>query len=370
MGKTVIQLRALLFFIVIVVFTAVVVGFIYQGYFEQNSISQRYYPSQTQSVFEPVLPNAPVKLPDDFRFHNQYQHERWHYFANLEDQNGEHYSVQWTYTRVATDDREGGGWQNPHLYISYVVVSSDKQVWKEQRLARGGIGQAGLTHQPFRLWIDNWQLYSSGRTPFPGVLSLASDSFNIQLKIKAEAPCVLPGEKGYVEKYPLLSVASYNFACPFLKVEGDLKLDKNELKIVQGQGWMSKEWGTGLFRGINNNLDWFTFHLDSETVLSVSRYRQSQTTAYWRGELFRSSGQVTNLLPKDILIQPTEFSYLTNGKRIPVAWKIEVKKLDISLTAHMSNTELWLPFVIPYWQGSIRASGSHNASGFMLLMGY
>ncbi|MBU2899100.1 carotenoid 1,2-hydratase [Vibrio hepatarius] len=360
----------MLFFIVPLVSTAVVVGVIYQHYFGQAITPQRYYLSQAQSVFEPVLPNEPVKLPDDFSFHNQYQHERWHYFANLEDQNGEQYSVQWTYARVATDDRDGQGWQDPHLYISYVVISSDKQVWKEQRLARGGIGQAGLIRQPFQLWIDNWQLRSSGRTPFPGDLYLAGDRFDIQLKIKAQAPCALPGERGYVEKYPLLSVASYNFACPFLKVEGELKLEKHDLKIVKGQGWMSKEWGTGLFRGINNHLDWFTFNLDAETVLSVSLYRQSQTTAYWRGELFRSSGHVTNLLPEDILIQPTEFSYLTNGKRLPIAWKIEVKKLNINLAVKASNTALWLPFVIPYWQGPIKTYGSHEASGFMLLMGY
>ncbi|MDF5281273.1 carotenoid 1,2-hydratase, partial [Vibrio parahaemolyticus] len=69
---------------------------------ELNSILTR----ENQTIFEPVLPNEHVSLPSDFRFHPEYQHEWWHYFAKLKDEQGKIYNVQWSYFRVATDERE------------------------------------------------------------------------------------------------------------------------------------------------------------------------------------------------------------------------------------------------------------------------
>ena len=124
MGKANSQLRLLTVFVLIVAITTSAIGFVYLQYFlpqKTNSDSLPYI-TKTQSIFEPVLPNVPVKLPEDFRLHGQYQHELWHYFAMLEDDRGERYSLQWSYIRVATDDRESKGWQEPHLYISYAVI--------------------------------------------------------------------------------------------------------------------------------------------------------------------------------------------------------------------------------------------------------
>ncbi len=50
--------------------------------------------------------------------------------------------AQWSFFRIATDERETRGGQSPQIYISNVVISSDSKVWKESEcLARGGIGQ-------------------------------------------------------------------------------------------------------------------------------------------------------------------------------------------------------------------------------------
>ncbi|WP_042987219.1 lipocalin-like domain-containing protein [Vibrio coralliilyticus] len=336
----------------------------------KNSSVNHVMQSEPTQVFEPVLPNSPVKIPVDFRFHNEYQHEWWHFFANVKDQNGEEYGIQWSYFRVSMDDRDGIGWQSPQLYISHVVVSNKDKVWKEQRLARGGIGQAGMTNRPFRIWIDNWFWRSLGKTPFPGQLSAASDSFNVQLQTIAHGPYVLPGDKGYVEKHDLLPIASYNLTNPFLKVKGMLQLGSRKLIPVEGEAWMSKEWGSGLMAEGQKGWDWFVLHLDNETTLSISRYRHAQQLPYLFGALSRKDGKVVKLSAEDMSIEPHESTLFNNGKHIPLQWDIKIPEYDINLTTQVLNQELWLPFVVPYWEGPVQTSGSHQAKGFMQLTGY
>jgi len=77
--------------------------------------------SEHFNVFEPVLPDRTVSLPRDFQFHPEFQHEWWHYFASLKGKDGKKYSVQWSFFRIATDERETPGWQSPQIYISNVV---------------------------------------------------------------------------------------------------------------------------------------------------------------------------------------------------------------------------------------------------------
>lgn len=161
---------------------------------EQSEISD-VLKRESKTIFEPVLPDQHVSLPQDFRFHPDYQHEWWNYFAKVQDKNGKVYNVQWSYFRVATDERDTRGWQNPQLFISHIVVSSGSHVWKEQRVARGGIGQAGMTNRPFRLWIDNWNWRALGSTPFPGNLDVATDTFALDLNTTTNGPFVVNGDQ-------------------------------------------------------------------------------------------------------------------------------------------------------------------------------
>ena len=336
-----------------------------EGVNEVNSVLM----SEQFKVFEPVLPDRTVSLPKDFQFHPEFQHEWWHYFATLEDASGKDYSVQWSFFRIATDEREARGWQSPQIYISNVVVTSATQVWKEQRLARGGIGQAGMTNRPFRIWIDNWNWRALGATPFPGRLSVETDTFGLELDSVTKGPYVLNGENGYQKKHDLLPIASYNFSAPFLALNGTLTLDGVEVE-VSGNAWLHKEWGSGLLGEGQQGWDWFVFNLDDGAALSVSRYRNNHQMPYVFGTLATRSGKVYRLSESDIDIKPLPNSTLLNGRRMPLQWIINVPKYEINVTTRIQRRDMWLPFVIPYWEGPIMASGSHEASGFMQLTGY
>lgn len=336
---------------------------------EQTEVS-KLLRSEDRKVFDPVLPDQTVKLPIDFQFHPDFQHEWWHYFASVVDESGEEYGIQWSYFRVATDERETSGWQSPQLYISNVVITSATQTWKEQRLARGGIGQAGMRNHPFRIWLDNWSWRSLSSTPFPGLLDIQSDDFGLQLATAAIGPYVLNGDKGYQVKHDLLPIASYSFSAPFLSVKGKLRLDESTVLTVKGNAWVNKEWGSGLLAEGQQGWDWFVFNLDDGQTLSVNRSRYNEQLPYVYGTLANRSGAVVNLSDADVSITPLNTSTLPNGRRLPLQWLIEVPEQDIKLTTKVVRRNMWLPFVIPYWEGPIMATGSHEAKGFMQLTGY
>ena len=356
---------------------AMIAGLFWLGY-------QQYYASssplkgnevtilKTQDfpVYEPVLPNDPVVLPSDFAFQNEYQHGWWHFFANVQDSAGNRYGIQWSYFRVTNSEHQGSGWQSSQLYISHVVISNGRKVWKEQRLARGGIGQAGMDVSPFKIWIDNWVWSSLGRTPFPGELNASTDAFNMNLRVNTSGPFVLPGERGYVAKHDLQPLASLNLTAPFLDVAGEISLDGNPSFRVFGEGWMSKEWGNGLLAEGQEGWDWFVFHLDDETTLSVHRYRHRKQKPYIFGTLATNDGKIIKLDESQISVVPLQPTLFSNQKRIPLQWVINVADYDINLTTQVLNEDMWLPFVVPYWEGPITTKGSHDSVGFMQLAGY
>ncbi|GAB2659618.1 lipocalin-like domain-containing protein [Vibrio panuliri] len=326
--------------------------------------------TQTTKEFAVVTEDKPVALPRDFALDPSYQHGWWHFFANVKDANGERYGVQWSFFRISNNPQVVSGWQNSQLYLSHIVVSNEKHVWKEQRIARGGIGQAGVDTAPFKVWLDNWSWSSLGRTPFPGVLSVETDNLNLKLDSVASGPFVLPGNRGYVMKGKVDQLASHNLTAPFIKVSGELALDGGPAFEIEGQAWMSKEWGSGLLNTAQIGWDWFVFHLDHQTTLSVHHYRYQDAANHAVATLSTSSGKVIPISQDEITIIPIQTSLLARHKPIPLEWMINIPKYDISLTTQVQNSNLWLPFVMPYWEGPIRTSGSHNSQGFMQLAGY
>ncbi|MGF1909819.1 carotenoid 1,2-hydratase [Vibrio kasasachensis] len=321
--------------------------------------------------FDTVTSGSTVAIPRDFAPNQDYQHGWWHFFASVKDEQGQRYGIQWSYFRIASDDQDRGGWQNSQLYISHIVVSNDHKVWKEQRLARGGIGQAGVEDIPFKVWIDNWTWSSLGRTPFPGELSIATDNVKLQLDSIASGPFVLPGQRGYVAKDDKTALASHNLTAPFIDVSGELSLDGEKSFRIDGEAWMSKEWGSsGLLPNVQKGWDWFVFHLDHETTLSVHRYRYQDAQYHTVATLSTNSGKVISLKQNEITVVPLQSTLLNGNKLVPLSWVINIPKYQISLTTQVLNANMWLPFILPYWEGPISTTGSHTSFGFMQLAGY
>lgn len=324
---------------------------------------------ENNAVYEPVLPNTPVTLPNDFRFHPEYQQEWWRYVADLKDVNGKTYSVQWIFYRIATDERQDTGWRNPQLYNAQIVVTSGRDVWRQQRMARGGIGQAGFGAKPFRLWLDNWSWRSIGKAPLPGKLSVETDTFSVKLNSFSKGPYVLPGQGGYTQKHDLLPLASYSVQAPFISVMGELVLN-GETIPVSGNGWLDKEWGSELLTQQLQASAMFTLKLNDSMSLSVQQVKLKNHVAYTYGTLATNSGFVASLSDSQISVKAEKEIPLRNGKVIPLVWSIKVPEFDIDVTIRPRMREQWHPFVIQYWEGAVEAINQTDISGFMQLTGY
>lgn len=320
-------------------------------------------------IFDPVLPSTPISFPKDFVSHPSYQHEWWYINANVNSAGGEEFGIQWTLFRFATADTEDSGWQTPQMYMSHVVITSADKKWSEQRFSRGGIGQAGVRANPFRAWIDNWSWSSSNLQLFPSTLSAASDGFSFQLQMDNLGPIVLQGDQGYSKKHDQLPIASHYFSMPFLKIEGSLVLDGERL-TVKGDAWLDREWGSNMMDQEQQGWDWFSFHLDDGRALMVSQYRHNLQQPYRFGSISALDGSVIELTQNDIRMTPLQTTQLSDGRRVPLQWVINIPEYGINLTTQVVRKEQWLPFLIPYWEGPIHAVGSHTAKGFMELTGY
>ncbi|MBD1566956.1 lipocalin-like domain-containing protein [Vibrio sp. S12_S33] len=322
-------------------------------------------------IFEPVLPNNSVVLPRDFKFHPEFQHEWWHYFANVADEKGQQYSIQWSYFRIASDDRTTQGWLNPQIYVSHVVISNADKVWREQRISRGGIGQAGFEIKPFKLWIDNWSWRSLGVSPLPSILDITTDTFSLSLQSTATGSFILPGEGGYQAKHNLLPIASYNVQAPFMTVKGKLTLEglPQTLK-VSGAAWLSKEWGNNLLPSPNRNWDRFVVNVDGHNTLVINRYRPYQQMPYVIGTLIQSSREIITLSEDDIVVSPVATSASSATNNVPLQWIVKIPKYDMRLVIEAANSNKGSTFFIPYWEGPVRVNGNSKITGFMQLTGY
>lgn len=324
-----------------------------------------------QQHYQEVKAERPVVLPQDFSFHPAFQNEWWTLMANVTDSDGHRYGIQWTYMRLAHDDVESISWEHPQLYLAQVAVSDKHHVWKSQRLSRGGIGQAGLSLKPFHLWLDNWDWHGMTESPLPGVLAVDTDEVSFRLSMAAQTPFVLPGQQGYKSLNRDGPVALYAIDMPRIEMTGSLRLrGVNKPISVSGIAWLSKRWGNDFVMQKNRNWDWMVFHLQGGTELSVTRYRQSNQMPFDGGVLTLPNGEVHNLGPDELMIVPQLVATTDNGHEIPSQWHIQVPAYGIDLTATTINKDLWLPFIVPYWQEPVNVSGSHSAVGFMQLTGY
>ncbi len=335
---------------------------------ETQSNSAEILRQETEGSYQPVVPGKKWVFPQDHLGHPEFKAEWWYLTANLESESGEMFGVQWTLFRFATGREHGTGWKSPQMYMAHTVVTSKDKVWHAERFARGGIGQAGVTANPYRAWLDNWSWRSYGDSPFPGTLEFSDGEMAADLDISNLGKLIFQGDNGYSKKHPTEDIASYYYSAPFLALSGTLELDGKTHK-VKGDGWYDREWSSEGLSEKQQGWDWFSIHLDDGSALMVYQIREDSAKSYYFGSLSWPDGKTIVLQPEDIRLTPMSFAKY-QGKQFPLEWRIEVPTQQIQLEVDVVRKEQWLPFIFSYWEGPIRVNGSHSGQGFMELTGY
>jgi predicted secreted hydrolase len=320
-------------------------------------------------AFTPVVPGRVFSFPADHGAHEGFRIEWWYVTANLKDQQGNEFGVQWTLFRSALKPvAEQAGWADQTIWLGHAAVTSSTVHHAAERYARGGVGQAGVRLAPFEAWIDDWRFASQAQDPLRDLqLSARDKDFAYQLQLTSSRPLVLQGDKGFSQKSEE-GQASYYYSQPFFQASGTLQIDGQSF-TVSGPAWLDREWSSQPLTANQTGWDWFSLHLDSGEHVMLYRMRQKDGAPYLTGTWIAADGQTQTLSSSQIQLTPQTTAKVA-GKSLPVKWSISIPDKHLDITLEALNRNAWMNLRIPYWEGPVRISGSHPGQGYLEMTGY
>ena len=319
-----------------------------------------------------AIPQRGVALsfPRDHGAHPDYRIEWWYLTANLTGADGKEYGAQWTLFRSALAPGDRPGWQSPQLWMGHAALTTAGQHHSAERLARGGVGQAGVTLSPFAAEIDDWRLASraSAKADALSVLTVTAtgDGFSYRLELDAEGPLVAQGEKGYSVK-SAQGQASYYYSQPFYRVTGAITVGGKDVAVT-GQAWFDHEWSSQPLAADQTGWDWFSFHFDTGQKLMGFRLRDAGegfTSATW----IDADGTPEPQPPGALKVTPLAWKEVA-GRRLPVQWRVSLPEKGVEVSTEAVNPDAWMATQVSYWEGPVRIEGTHPGRGYVEMTGY
>ncbi len=317
----------------------------------------------TEDFATPQRPAA-FSFPADHGPHPDYRIEWWYLTANLQADDGTDYGLQWTLFRTALAVGEGDGWTSPQLWMGHAAVTTPDAHYVTERLARGGIGQAGVTAAPFEAWIDDWQLAGPN---FDDLRMTASGpDFSYDMELTAQGPLIFHGEDGYSVK-SAEGQASYYYSQPFYAIEGILNLPNGEVAVT-GQAWLDREWSSQPLSENQTGWDWFSLSLEEGKLMGF-RLRQTDDTYYTAATWIAPNGETTAYPDGAFTAEPTNTTSV-NGRDVPTGWSVQLGDRGVDVDVYAINPQAWMTTSIPYWEGPVVIEGSHQGRGYLEMTGY
>lgn len=310
-----------------------------------------------------------LTFPDDHGTHPEFRIEWWYLTATLDGEDGRQYGVQWTLFRSALAPNPGDdGWATPQLWMGHAALTTPGTHHFDERLARGGIGQAGVTAAPFHAFIDNWDMKGeAGKGISILDLRASGPDFAYDLQLSANLPLVLHGERGYSVKSPA-GQASHYYSQPSYEVAGTITLPDERVVAVTGQGWLDREWSSQPLAEDQSGWDWFSLSFDSGARMMGFRLRDRGagfTAATW----IAADGTATALDDGLLRVTPLATAKMA-GRKVPVRWRLELPGRGLDVTVSALNPDAWMGTSFPYWEGPVNVTGSHGGRGYLEMTGY
>ncbi|PWL34489.1 MAG: iron ABC transporter permease, partial [Marivita sp. XM-24bin2] len=198
-------------------------------------------------------PEPEFAFPQDHGAHPDYRIEWWYLTANLTGPDGTAYGVQWTLFRSALAPETREGWSDPQVWFAHAAATTPDRHYVAERIARGGIGQAGVTVAPFEAWIDDWRMAGPSFDDL-SVRAHGAD-FAYELDLQADGPLIFHGDAGFSVK-SVQGQASYYYSQPFYEVSGTLMLPSGQVEVT-GSAWLDREWSSQPLAETQSGWDWF-----------------------------------------------------------------------------------------------------------------
>jgi predicted secreted hydrolase len=195
-------------------------------------------------------------------------------------------------------------------------------------------------------------------------MTASGSNFAYDMTMTAQGPLVFHGDAGYSVK-SASGQASYYYSQPFFDIAGTLQLPTGDV-TVSGTAWLDREWSSQPLADNQKGWDWFGLSLDDGTKLMVGGLRQTDGTHYTSGTWIAADGTTTPY--GDGFFTATPLA--TNASDVPVRWRVELPVRHLDVIVDAINENAWMATSVPYWEGPVTVSGSHNGVGYLEMTGY
>jgi len=324
-----------------------------------------------------------LMFPEDFGAHDDFRTEWWYYTGNLQTPQGRRFGFELTVFRVGllpptVELPIDSQWYDHSLYFAHFAVSdiASETFYAFERYVRPGPGLAGAQGDPYRVWLDDWNV--TERAPGFYRLQAAQAEIILNLNLTDEMGVVLHGENGYSRKGENVTNASYYYSQPRLRADGFIQVDGVQYP-VRGLAWKDHEFSTSVLDEHQIGWDWFSLQFEDGRAMMLFQLRERDggTSAASSGTFIATQG-----IPR--LVQNTDFEITvldewrsphTQGV-YPAAWEIRLNEPDCLLEVHpwMADQEINFP-TVTYWEGAVHFEGICNGApargnGYIELTGY
>ena len=307
---------------------------------------------------------AQFDFPTDHGPHYDYRIEWWYLTANLEGLDGTPYGLQWTLFRSALTSDGGKGWSSPQLWMGHAAVTTPDAHFVTERLARGGIGQAGVQADPFEAWIDDWQLVGPDFATL--TMTASGPDFAYDMVLNSDGPLVFHGDEGYSVK-SAEGQASFYYSQPFYAIEGTLILPTGSIEVA-GAAWLDREWSSQPLSDNQTGWDWFSLSLEDGKLMGF-RLRQTDGSYYTSATWIDPNGTTTSYSNSAFEADPVTISDV-GGRDVPTTWNVRLPDRGVDVEVTAINPQAWMDTSVPYWEGPIIVLGSHTGRGYLEMTGY
>ena len=313
-----------------------------------------------QSFAEPQRDKV-FSFPQDHGPHPDFRIEWWYLTANMTDADGTPYGLQWTLFRTAFAPQSTDDWSSPQLWMGHAAVTTQERHFVTERLSRGGIGQAGVTADPFEAWIDDWVLEGDWQTMR---MTASGPDFAYDMNLTAQGPLVFHGDDGYSVKSQN-GQASHYYSQPFFAITGTLDLPDGPVE-VSGNAWLDREWSSQLLSEDQTGWDWFSLSFESGDKLMGFRLQHTEDEDFTAATWITADGETTAFPDGAFVATPLA----TNAAGVPVDWRVVLADRNLDVTVAAINENAWMATSVPYWEGPVTVSGSHSGIGYLEMTGY
>ena len=324
--------------------------------------------SLNTEAFAQVDGTYELSFPLDHGSHDDFLIEWWYLTAILDDPTGREFGVQFTIFRraLATSKDSSNPWRTGQAYMGHFAISDiqARNHLSNERFSRGHPELAGAQIEPFRVFIEDWELASQTSTYFPLALSAGTPKCRVSLSIDRGKPMILHGKNGYSQKSP--DHASYYYTFSRLPTKGTLEIDGVEF-VVSGFSWLDREWSSQILSDPYRGWYWFSLNFDDGRELVVFELRgddndvKTLPTAMW----IEPDGSTAPVPAENWKIKPKRY-----WKSYPVEWTLEMNDTHYLIVAKFDNQVM--DTSIRYWEGvvEVKKADAVVGRGYMELTGY